>query len=102
MRVKASSALEETQAKRVLQSEPWRLSKQYEPGGLVLQHQTQLESTYLTQAKMAPRWVGPFIVLKCLRKTYLIHNLMTSQDEQTHQDRLKPYWPQTEQLMIES
>ncbi|SPO27548.1 uncharacterized protein UTRI_10665 [Ustilago trichophora] len=94
MRVEALSTLEEAQAKRVEHSTPYQSSFVYKPGDLVLRHQTSLESTYSTQAKLAPRWVGPYAVSSKQRKTYIIRSLIDGQEERVHQDRLKPYWPE--------
>lgn len=93
MRVEASSTFEESQAKRVEQSRPHRSSAEYRSGDLVLRHQTQLESTYSTLAKMAPRWVGPYVVSSRQRKSYVVRSSLDGREERIHQDRLKPYWP---------
>ncbi|SNX85308.1 uncharacterized protein MEPE_04017 [Melanopsichium pennsylvanicum] len=93
IRVEASAHLEEEQGKRVAQSTPYRSSVAYEPGDLVLKHRTQLESTYSTAAKMAPRWEGPYAIQSKQRKSYIVRSLIDGRQERVHQDRLKPYWP---------
>ncbi|SPO32318.1 uncharacterized protein UTRI_02875 [Ustilago trichophora] len=92
-RVDAMSSYEAAQAKRTEKSRPRRLGVPIEIGDLVLRHQTMYESTYSTQAKLAPKWIGPFVVMKKQRKSYIIRSLADGTEERVHLDRLKKYWP---------
>ncbi|SPO24480.1 uncharacterized protein UTRI_03748 [Ustilago trichophora] len=92
-RVEALSTLETAQAIRSEKSKPRSSKEDIELGDLVLRHQTLFESTYSTRAKLAPRWVGPFMVMTKKRKTYLIKSLIDGKEERVHLDRLKRYYP---------
>ncbi|SPO32317.1 uncharacterized protein UTRI_02874 [Ustilago trichophora] len=91
--VDAMSSYKAAQAKRTNKSRPRRLGVPIEIGDLVLRHQTMYESTYSTQAKLAPKWIGPFVVMKKQRKSYIIRSLSDGSEERVHLDRLKKYWP---------
>ncbi|SPO31487.1 uncharacterized protein UTRI_06617 [Ustilago trichophora] len=95
-RVDALSTYEAAQAKRTEKSRPRRLGTPIEIGDLVLRHQTVYESTYSTQAKLAPKWMGPYVVMKKQRKSYIIRSLVDGAEERVHLDRLKKYWPSTD------
>ncbi|SPO21137.1 uncharacterized protein UTRI_00614 [Ustilago trichophora] len=95
-RVDAMSSYEAAQAKRTEKSRPRRRGVFIDNGDLVLRHQTIYESTYSTQAKLAPKWIGPYVVMKKQRKSYIIRSLTDGAEERVHLDRLKRYWPSPE------
>ncbi|SPO26017.1 uncharacterized protein UTRI_02291 [Ustilago trichophora] len=99
-RVEALSTLETAQAIRSDKSKPRALGASIELGDLVLRHQTLYESTYSTRAKLAPRWVGPFMVMSKKRKTFLIKSIIDGKEERVHLDRLKRYYPSTTSINI--
>lgn len=72
MQVGASSTFKETQAKCIKHSKPYHSSFVYQPGNLVLHHQTYLELTYSMQVKMAPRWTGLYAIVSKQQKMYII------------------------------
>ena len=100
-RVDASAHLEAAQAKRLQQGKPYREAAEYQLGDLVLRHQTHLEGTCSTLAKIAPRWVGPYIVESRQRQSYIIRSLTTGWQERIHRRRLKPYWPESRNEQFE-
>ncbi|CDU23193.1 uncharacterized protein SPSC_01822 [Sporisorium scitamineum] len=92
MQVEALSTFKEMQAKCIEHSKPYCSSFMYQLGDLVLCHQMHLKLTYSTQAKMAPRWTGPYAIVSKQQKMYIIQRLVDSHEEWVHQDQLKPYW----------
>ncbi|SPO20939.1 uncharacterized protein UTRI_00416 [Ustilago trichophora] len=97
--VEALSTLEAAQAIRSDKSKPRSSGADINPGDLVLRHQTLYESTYSTRAKLAPKWVGPFMVMSKKRKTYTIKSLVDGKEERVHLDCLKRYYPSTTLLL---